>query len=273
MAQVIIFPDQHSFEKGLHLLLGDGIPAEPLNPPRFCEGLVAPSVVVTGAQSSLAADLERRGVCVSGANPFCQFKREIPEAAPPDPQWQDTLGQLRVNSVVRSLTDTSKLRVEISLEHDLAPLIPFAARLIRGGAFTPAIPALTFEEEHRLITVAPHEIVISRANDLLDMWVMIRTLIELIRSAREHQGRIRPETEPRQGIGAMELFRRLPGTDCRQCDSGGCMEFATGLITGRTKTARCRPLAQLSDPRHRQSLEWLLRMIGLLDLRHGSVRK
>lgn len=267
MAQVIIFPDQGSFEKGLHVLLEDGIPAEPLGPPRFCEGLVASSIVVTGAERQFAEELKSRGVSVSGENPFSQFNREVPEAAPPDPRWLEIVGGLRVNSVRRSLTDSSKLRVEISLGRSIARLIPIMARLIRGGAYVPAIPALTFEEEHRLIVIGPDQIIVSRADDLLDMWVMVRTSIELIRTAWEHQDHIQPETEPRQGIGAVELFKRLPGDNCGECGNEGCMEFATGLITGRTKISQCAPLHVQSNPEIRRSLKWLLVMIGLGDAR------
>ena len=187
----------------------------------------------------------------------------MPEAAPPDPNWQDLVGRFKVDSVRRSLTDSSRLRVEISLGRSIAHLIPIMARLIRGGAFVPALPALTFEEEHRLIAIAPQEIIVSRADDLLDIWVIVRTLIELIRSAREHLDRVRPETQPRQGIGAIELFKRLPGDNCGECGNESCMEFATGLITGRTKICQCTSLERQSNPENRRSLKCLLGMIGL----------
>jgi ArsR family metal-binding transcriptional regulator len=161
------------------------------------------------------------------------------------------------------VTDSSKLRVEIALGRSIAALIPIMARLIRGGTFVPSVPTLVFEEEHRLVAMAPEEIVISRTDDLLDMWVMVRTSVELMRTAWEHRGKIGPEREPRQGIGAVELFKRLPGINCRQCRCDGCMEFATGLLTARTNITDCTPLQEPSSQCLQRSVRWLLGVTGL----------
>jgi hypothetical protein len=45
------------------------------------------------------------------------------------------------------------------------------------------------------------------------------------------------------------------------------MEFATGLITGRTNISQCAPLHEQPNPEIRRSLKWLLGMIGLGDAR------
>jgi ArsR family metal-binding transcriptional regulator len=137
------------------------------------------------------------------------------------------------------------------------------ARLIRGGAYRPDPPVLAIEEEHRLVAISPKEIVISRAKDLMDMWIILRTTVELFITAWEHRSSLEPEREPRIGIGAIEVFKRLPATNCGMCNNYSCMEFAAGLIAGRCRIEQCTPLYNGGDSRYLESLNWLMRAIGL----------
>jgi ArsR family metal-binding transcriptional regulator len=154
------------------------------------------------------------------------------------------------------------LEDECVCERRLDFLIPFMARFIRGGAFHPDGPVLAFEEEHKLISFWSDRIVICRADDLLDAWILVRTAIELVMQAWRRKDTILPEEKARLGIGAIEIFRRLPATNCGLCGHKGCMEFSMLLLTGRSRLEECKPAHEKSD--HRKSLEWLMRAIGLI---------
>jgi ArsR family metal-binding transcriptional regulator len=263
MAHVIIFPDQASFENSLKFIESVGTTATVVQPPEFCLGLVAPTIVVTGGPKALAHELELGGMPISGVIPYHPVSREIPKASRPDEKWTQVLGSLTVSTVRPSLTDPLKLRVEVIPERNLAPTIPLMARLIRGGSYRFEIPVLAFEEEHRLLAFSSDRIVICRADDLLDAWTMIRSFVDLAISAWDMRAKIEPEKERRQGIGAIEIFKRLPSTDCGRCGRLNCMEFAMGLFIGKFRIDQCPPLMEDRWRARLESVRWLMQAIGL----------
>jgi ArsR family metal-binding transcriptional regulator len=263
MADVIIFPDQASFENSLTFIESMGTTETVVQPPEFCLGLVAPTIVVTGGSKALARELELAGVTITGVIPYHPFSREIPKASRPDEKWTQVLGSLTVSIVRPSLTDPLKLRVEVIPERNLATAIPLMARLIRGGSYRFEIPVLAFEEEHRLLAISSDRIVICRADDLLDAWTMLRSFVDLASSAWDMRSKIKPEKERRQGIGPIEIFKRLPSTDCGRCGKSNCMEFAMGLFIGKFKIDQCPPLMEERWRARLESVRWLMQAIGL----------
>ncbi len=262
MANILVFGSQESFDWALEIIRETGAYVDTLEVPEFCRGLAIPAIVVSGDVRVVAGELKAAGVACSGVLPFLQFRKEIPQAPPPDERWTEIFGNLRLDVLSPSFTAPSKFRVEIVFQRDLAGLIPILARLIRGGSFRPDVPVLAFEEEHRLLVVSPRKLVVCRADDLLDIWIMLRCAVELVAAGWARRAAIEPERQPRQGIGAIEIFKRLPGTDCKQCGLSSCMEFAVSLLVGRRRIGQCAPLEHHGARRHRESLVWLLETIG-----------
>jgi ArsR family metal-binding transcriptional regulator len=263
MANIIIFPDQASFEAGHEVFADSSIKCDVLETPSFCRDLMAPALVTIGNIKMVSASLSHSEISVSGILPFYPFKKAVPNAAPPDPRWREIIGGIRIHSVKPSITDSLKLQMELLPDKALGDLIPIMARLIRGGAYHPAVPVLAFEEEHRLLCFSPQSIVVLRTYDLLDIWIILRTIVDFLCSAWDYRSSIEPEKKPRHGIGAVEIFRHLPGTNCGKCGAKRCMEFATGLLTGRSQVDWCLPLAENTGLERREALLWLLKAIGL----------
>jgi|GEM_PF-668871 len=266
MAVAVVFPDQKTHDEAMLVLEEADIPFETLAVPRFCKGLASPCIIAPGTARVIKEALQLDGIAISGILTHFPFKREIPEADPPDPLWREVLGGLHVTSIGPSFSDPLRLRVEAVPDRNVAHLIPIMARMIRGGAFRPDVPVLAFEEDHRLVFFYGSSLVISRADDLLDFWIMLRSCVDLICSAARLDGALKPETSPRQGIGATEIFKRLPATNCGLCGYASCMEFALCLLTGRCGAERCLPLLEEKYSRHRESLSCLMKAIGFMAL-------
>ena len=267
MARLIIFPDQDAFEEASIRALFYGACIRTVRPPEFCRGMVASTLLVRGGITSFEHDLDVLGIPVSGVIEYSPSNRVCRDALPLDSRWREITGLIRLRRVGPSLTDPQRLSVEAITEKSLDRVIPYVARLIRGGAYRPEVPVIAFEEQHRLIIISPGEVTISRADDLWgggggDLWRLIRTTVELLCAAWDRRLVMAPEQEPRQGVGATEIFKLLPATNCGQCHTSGCMEFAAGLLTGRCSVEQCLPLVHGKDPRYIRSLNRLLRAVG-----------
>lgn len=266
MANILLFGSQESFDWALEITREAGAYVDTLEVPEFCRGLAVPAVVVSGDVRLVVGELRAAGVACKGVLPFLPFKKDVPHAPSPSGKWAEIVGHLRMDVVRPSFTAPSKFRVEIAFQRNPAKLIPILARLIRGGSFRPDVPILAFEEEHRLVVISPRKLVICRADDLLDIWIMLRCAVELVCAGWDRRLTLEPEREPRQGIGAIEIFKRLPGTDCRQCGLSSCMEFAMTLLMGRRRLSQCAPLEHHGARRHRAALMWILETIGAVGI-------
>lgn len=263
MAQIFIFPDHEAFDLACSVLCSRGIQSETIDPPEFAHGLVPPAALIT-SEPKHAVDAFRQGsVLVSGVLPYQVLNKDIPVGSPPNEKWKQALGALFISSVKPSITDPRRLRIELSFTRNLRELIPIIPNLIRGGAYNPNIPVFAFEEEHRLLAISENEVAICRVDDLLDMCVMVRCLTDLLVRAWTFRNNLKPEDQQRYGIGPIEIYKRLPATNCGLCNCPNCMEFAMHIFKGSRRLENC---PTLNEPRYsasESSLRWLLKAIGL----------
>lgn len=263
MAKFLIFPDAEALDRALSVCPSSGVHVEVLEIPSFCTGLAPPSLLVTGNVDPFLSELHGKEVPLAGVIAYSPFKRDLAQAPAPDPRWKDIIGGLRVTSVRPSGSDSLKLRIDTVPLKPMGDLIPVMARMIRGGSYQPSRRILAFEENQRLVVLASDFVTICRVEDLLDTWIMLRTVVEFICTAWECRLTVEPDLRPRWGLGVNEIFRRLPGSNCGGCGDASCMEFALGIFTGRRRLRDCSPLFEEVNRASLESLRWVLDMIGL----------
>jgi len=264
MAYVISFSSLSNFQTASDYFLASPKYAEILNVPEFCKGLILPSLLVAGTRERLLLETTELGVQPCGVVRYSPFDKDSPAGASPNEVWRSILGAVKLTVMRQSVSDPQKLHAEISVGKDLGLLIPFMASLIKGGAYRPDVPSLAVEEGHRIIVFFPGEIIISRADNLLDFWINVRRSIDLICEAQEKRSFLVPVVEPRHGISAIEIFRRLPATNCGQCGKPNCMEFAVAVFTGKTDPEDCPSLGDEAWSEHRKSACRLVKAIGVV---------
>ncbi|MDQ1240503.1 MAG: hypothetical protein QG577_2689 [Thermodesulfobacteriota bacterium] len=263
MAYVIFFSRDTDFQAARDYFPATTNYSEVLEVPKFCQGLALPSLLVSGTKEGLLSELAELGVKPCGLIRHQSGKKDIRLGSTPNEAWRAILGETNLRIMRQSVSDPQKLHGEILAEKNFGYLIPLMACLIKGGAYRPEIPSLALEEGHRLIAFSPQEIFISRASDVLDFWINLRRCVDLICEAQEKRSFLSPVTEPRQGISAIEIFRRLPSTNCGQCGKANCMEFAVAVCTGKGELEDCTPLRDEPWSEHKTSALWLLRTIGV----------
>jgi ArsR family metal-binding transcriptional regulator len=262
MSQLILFEDEKALNRFMPVLEEAFEGLSLIEPPPFCQGLMSPCVVLPYWNRIDRERFNSLDIRTVGNIENRDFGREIPAHGAPDPRVFQAVGWTRLDYAANSVSDPYRLRLIFSPAKGLATLIPVMAGLISGGAYNPVVPSLAIEEGHRLIVITDRNIVLSRVDDILDAWIMLRTTADLITFANERYQELKPETKPRRGLGASEIYKRLPATDCGQCGKEGCMEFATELLMGKLNINECRPLQAEEMTRNLESLAWLLEILG-----------
>jgi ArsR family metal-binding transcriptional regulator len=95
---------------------------------------------------------------------------------------------------------------------------------------------------YRMVSLYPRRITVAKADELVDAW---RTLESIRRKANEvwvRRGEIEPSYELRERPPALEIFKRLPRTNCRACGEATCLAFAVKVWQGGALPKACAPV-------------------------------
>jgi len=168
-------------------------------------------------------------------------RRSVP-AAPPADFAENPLGEVAIVVLVPCVADKSRVRFIAHLGGNLAEVFPYLNTLMPEASYNARAATFTFMDGHRLVALYPQRVVVAKADDLVDGW---RTL-ELIRTraaeAWARRGEIEPSAEMRQRPPALEIFKRLPRTNCGACGQASCLAFAVMVHEGELGLSRCRPV-------------------------------
>ncbi len=263
MAHLLFFSCPDDFKHALDSLSSSRRYREVLTPPKFCLGFIPPAILVSGERNELQEELQQYGISFSGLVPHQIRTTKHIDGDPPKQIWKQILGQMKLRSVCESVSDSTRLHIEVQTEKSFGDLIPYMAALIRGGTYNPRSASMALDEGHRLIAFCNDTVFISRCDDIHDFWFQLRCSVDLICDAFEKKSFIKPVSDSRQGIGAVEIFRRLPATNCGKCGFATCMEFSVALFTGRAIPDLCKPIFKHDNDLRRESLLWLLSILGV----------
>lgn len=140
------------------------------------------------------------------------------------------------------------------LDQDIGPVLPYLNAVLGGLSYTEDPPSLTLRIHGRLITLHPKEIAINALEDEQQAEKILGWLKREINETWERRHEIEPVTEipPRPQI--LEILKRLPKTNCKECGQPTCMVFASLVAEGIKGPEDCPSLDQ---PRRSELLDYL----------------
>lgn len=138
---------------------------------------------------------------------------------------------------------------------DLSPVIPYLNAVIQGGVYSSVVPSLTFYREGHMMTVQARQIGATRCADEAEARRLLDWLVQLINDTWERRDQIQPRYEEVPPLKPLEIYKRLPATNCRQCGEPTCLSFAAKVAAGQRAVADCTPLWE--DARYREKAEAL----------------
>lgn len=141
---------------------------------------------------------------------------------------------------------------------NIGGVLPYLNATWKGAIYDHANHFLTRRTGGRTITVWPHEIAVSNLEDREEAATVIERLVGMINRTWERRAEIEPSTVKRERLKALDVYKLLPGTNCKACGEPTCFIFANKLVTGQVTVEQCTPL--FTDE-HREKREQLLALI------------
>ena len=241
MDTLTTFSDRAEFERALTLLGRLGVDCEVISPDPGHAAVGSPALVLGG--EARAAFLEGGGADIVSAGwvDYRQPAEAVP-ATPPREFAEDLLGRVAIVVLAPCIADADRLRLIAHFSGDVAEALPYLNAELLKGSYVPTLPVFTYMDGHRMVSLFRDRIGIAKANDIVDAWASLERVRCLANDAWARRAEIIPSRETRRRPPALEIYKRLPGTNCGLCGEAGCTAFAWAVWRGDAQPGRCAPV-------------------------------
>jgi ArsR family metal-binding transcriptional regulator len=237
MKLIIVFPLEAELEKALAILNAAGHPCVvvPPVPALVTETAGLAAILEAGPRITIAGWAEYRPASCGAPVP-----KEFPE---------DIFGKAAIVFFGPCMADEAKVRLVAHLSGDVTKVLPYLNAEMPGACYCADGPNLTFMKGYRLVTLSSRRIAIGKADEITDAWRLLAEIRDRINETWARRASITPSFEMRSKPPVLEIYKRLPRTNCRLCGEPSCMAFAAKLRLGEGKLSQCSPVFE-GDYRH-----------------------
>ena len=258
------FPNRTQFEKARVALEGLSLPYQLISPEPGFGRVGVPSLVLDeDTHSALHARFGGAFTC-AGWVTYRPATIRVPEQEPAGFS-DDRVGQTAVMVLAPCVADPSRIRLIAHISGDLTEVFPYLNTQMGEACFNAKGPTFTFMDGHRMISLYPRRIAVAKADGIVDAWRTLEAIRCRVNDTWARRAQITPSYEMREKPPALEIFKRLPRTNCRACGELTCLAFAVKLWSGSGQPSQCRPVLAGDFSHLRPALLEICRGLGVMD--------
>ena len=148
---------------------------------------------------------------------------------------------------------------QVSLTSDISTVFPYLNAIWDNAWYDHDNKVLIWGEQGQKYAFRPDEIRVSQVRDPLHARLIISELVDKVNRIWQERGSITPRFTERKLPAVIDIFKLLPGTNCKQCGYPTCMAFSADLRKGAVQLEQCPALSQ---PEYAENREKLLNLIS-----------
>ncbi len=241
MDALTTFSDRTEFERAKALLDRLGIDHQVVSPDPGFAAVGLPALVLPAEGRSAFLDGGGAEIVSAGWVDYRTPADAVPDVAPAA-FAEDLLGRLAVVVLTHCVADPAKLRLIAHFAGDVAEALPYLNAELLKGSYMPTMPVFTFMDGYRMVSLFRDRLAIAKANDIVDAWASLERVRCLVGDVWARRAAIVPSSETRRRPPALEIYKRLPGTNCRECGELSCTAFAWAVWRGDARPHDCVPV-------------------------------
>ena len=241
MDTLTTFSDRREYERAARLLEGLGIEHTVITPDPAYARVGCPALAFS--PEARVAFLSAAQGDIAGAG-WVDFREPAAPVPPDQPREfeEDVVGRMAIVVLAACIADYDRLRVTAHFSGDVGEALPYLNAEHRRGSYVAGLPVYTFMDGHRMVSLFRDRVGIAKADDIVDAWACLERVRVLANDVWERRRDIEPSFEARRRPAALEVFKRLPGTNCGECGEATCMAFAWAVWRGDAEPRRCLPV-------------------------------
>lgn len=241
MDALTTFSDHGEFERAVRLLTRLGIAYSVISPEPAFAAVASPALRLD--EEARAAFLESGGTDIVSAGwvDFRPSALSVPDQRSPA-FGEDIVGRVAIVVLAPCIADRDRLRLIAHFSGDAAEALPYLNAQLNHASYVATMPVLTFMDGHRMVSLFRDRIGIAKADDIVDAWATLERVRCLANDVWSRRADIEPSDELRRRPPALEIYKRLPGTNCGRCGDATCTAFAWAVWRGDAEPQLCLPV-------------------------------
>jgi ArsR family metal-binding transcriptional regulator len=162
--------------------------------------------------------------------------------------------------IVLSDCNPSSLKVNAlaDLSDDISEVLPYLNTELKGLQYYAEEKILTVKRGGRLITFRPRQIALTKLEDEKEAITVMEELKRIVNETYEKRGHIEPTYASRPIPRPLDIFKLLPGKNCKECGEPACMAFALKLVNNEVEWKTCPLLLKREFETNRLKLTEIL---------------
>jgi ArsR family metal-binding transcriptional regulator len=152
---------------------------------------------------------------------------------------EDIFGKAAIMVVAPCVADPAKIRLIAHTEGDISLSFPYINAEMKEASFNKEWSVLSFMDSYRMVSLYQNRITAAKVDDIIDGWRVLEKIRRLVNETYSRRNEIEPSYEMRKKPPVLEIFKRLPGTNCRECGEQTCMAFASKVWAGERQPSDC----------------------------------
>ncbi|MDY6933004.1 MAG: LuxR C-terminal-related transcriptional regulator [Spirochaetota bacterium] len=141
------------------------------------------------------------------------------------------------------LLESLKRVAHFKMDNDISQLFPYINAIIEDAEYYEKPIYIRFIFNERLCALYPDNVAISSFENREQAHQFIKRLIDFLNELYSMRSSIKPDYKRKRYIPILDIFRLLPGTNCKECGFLTCIAFAAALSKGEVDHDRCQALS------------------------------
>lgn len=166
--------------------------------------------------------------------------------APDFTKAYETLSLFQSGPPVHSLpvAEQGAYTAVFAMDGDLAPMFPYINAVVPDAKMYEKPVFIKFMWEERLCAFYPHEGRFAPVRDMADALTFLPRLAQFLMELYARSNEIKPDYRQYSPASALDIYRLLPGSNCKACGYATCLAFAAAVSRQMCTPDRCPHLAQ-----------------------------
>jgi ArsR family metal-binding transcriptional regulator len=128
------------------------------------------------------------------------------------------------------------------LSEDISEVLPYLNTVLKGIQYNEVEKILVVKKGGRLITFRPRQIALTKLEDENEARVVMEELKQILNGTYANREQLKPTHTSRSIPRPLDIFKLLPGKNCKECGEPTCLAFAVKLVGQEIDIMKCLPL-------------------------------
>jgi ArsR family metal-binding transcriptional regulator len=153
---------------------------------------------------------------------------------------------------------SEKVNALVEISEDISEVLPYLNTVLKGFQYSDDEKILTVKRIGHLITFRPRQIAITKLEDKKEAREVMEELKQSVNETYVNRGQIKPSYTSIPIPRPTDIYKLLPGTNCKKCGVPTCFAFAFKLTNNELEWKQCPLLLTGEFEANRQKLSEIL---------------